>query len=173
MFDFYFVCSVFSEPITNSPCIILPELNCCLLYWKASSIPHRLHIGLVSPSLLTCSVWTDCKSIIRVSSNLRLLFYSMLKIPSLVMLHALFFWSVLIWGSLSSGSVHGGWKLWNPEDPHRHTQLMLWQRKGCWELLDLRPLKEGPHCSELPCGALGMCNATPTWGLVSDPWLVP
>lgn len=81
-------------------------------------------------------------------------------------------------GSLSSSSVHGKWKLWSPEDlqmcaVHPHTLLMPWQLKSCWELLDLRPLKEGPHCSELPCVVLGMCNATPTWGLVSDPCLVP
>lgn len=55
IFNFYFVCLVFSEPITNSPCITLPESNCLSLHWKASSIPHSFRTGLVFPSLQTCS----------------------------------------------------------------------------------------------------------------------
>lgn len=84
IFDFYFVCLVFPDPITNSPCIILPELNCLSLLWKASSIPHRLHIGLGFPSLLTFSSfdWWDRQALPMLQS-LRLLLYTVLKIQAI------------------------------------------------------------------------------------------
>lgn len=107
IFDFDFVCLVFSEPITNSSCIILPGLD-CLITLKGIKYPSWLTYWTSFPIFWSALVKTDLISTVHAIK------------PEVAILqcaedryHCMWYWMLsslslpLIWRNLSASRVYG------------------------------------------------------------------